>query len=122
MTDSILSSVKKSLGITEADESFDFEIILFINTVLANLNQIGAGPENGFQIEDKDATWTSFLGSDPRLNNIKSYVYLKVRLLFDPPATSFAITAVENQAKELEYRIYTTKEVEKWQETTFLMP
>lgn len=111
---SILTTVKKSLGLVESDTSFDSDILLFINSVLANLNQIGVGPENGFQIEDKTVTWESFLGTDPRLNNVKTYVAMKVRLLFDPPATSFAITAIENQVKELEYRIYTAREVAKW--------
>jgi len=113
---SILTTVKKSLGLVEDDASFDTDILLFINSVLANLNQIGVGPENGFQIEDNTATWESFLGTDPRLNNVKTFVYLKVRMLFDPPATSFAIAAIENQAKELEYRIYTAREVAQWPE------
>jgi hypothetical protein len=113
---SILTTVKKSLGLVESDESFDPDIVLFINSVLANLNQIGVGPVDGFQIEDKSATWESFLDADPRLNNVKAFVYLKVKLLFDPPATSFAIQAVESQAQELEYRIYTAMEVSKWQE------
>lgn len=112
---SILTTVKKSLGLADADTSFDSDILLYINSVLSTLNQIGVGPDDGFQIEDKTATWESFLGTDPRLNNVKVYVHLKVRLLFDPPATSFAIAAIENQAKELEYRIYTAREVAKWQ-------
>lgn len=114
MESSILITVKKSLGIDEADTAFDPDILLFTNSVLSTLNQIGVGPENGFQIEDKDATWDELLGSDLRLNNVKAYVYLKVRMLFDPPPTSFAIAAVEAQAKELEYRIYTVMEVDKW--------
>lgn len=115
--DSILNTVKKSLGIDADYAAFDTDILMFTNAVLANLNQIGVGPDNGFQIEDADATWDELLGSDPRLNNVKAWVYLKVRLLFDPPATSFGIAAMENMAKELEYRIYTTAEVEKWQDT-----
>lgn len=97
-------------------EVFDPDILLFTNSVLANLNQIGVGPDVGFQIEDKDATWEDFLGTDPRLNNVKAYVHIKVRLLFDAPATSFAIAALESQAKELEFRIYMTAEVATWQE------
>jgi hypothetical protein len=111
---SILTSVKKALGLVEADTSFDVDILMHINSVLATLNQIGVGPENGYQIEDKVATWDELLSDDPRLNNVKSYLYLKVRLLFDPPATSFAIKAFEDQIKEFEYRIYTFEEVEKW--------
>lgn len=114
MATSILSTVKKSLGLVE-DDSYDTEVILFTNTVLATLNQIGVGPETGFQIEDAEATWDDLLGTDPRLNFVQSYVHIKVKLLFDPPATSFVIKAFEDQAKELEFRIYTTKEVDKWQ-------
>lgn len=114
MEDSILTTVKKTLGIDEADESFDTDILLFINSVFSTLNQIGVGPDDGFQIEDKVATWDSLLGSDPRLNSVKAYTHLKVRMLFDPPATSFAIKAIEDQARELEVRINTFVEVEKW--------
>lgn len=114
METSILTTVKKSLGVEEDYVAFDSDILMFTNSVLSTLNQIGVGPEEGFQIEDKDATWEQFLGTDPRLNNVKAYVYLKVRLLFDPPATSFAIQAIQDQAKELEYRIYTAAEVAKW--------
>lgn len=112
--DSILSSVKKSLGVEESDESFDPDILMFTNSVLATLNQIGVGPENGFQIEDKNATWDELLGGDPRFNTVQSYVYLKVQMLFDPPPTSFVIAAKEALAKEFEFRIYTLAEVEKW--------
>lgn len=115
MEDSILTTVKKTLGLDEAYTAFDLDITLHINSILSNLNQIGVGPVNGFQIEDESTTWGDFLGDDPRLNNVKSFMYLKVRMLFDPPATSFAIDAFERNAKELEYRIYTTMEVDKWQ-------
>lgn len=115
MESSILTSIKKSLGLDEDYVAFDPDILMFTNTVLATLNQLGVGPVNGYQIEDKDSTWDEFLGSDLRLNTVKSYVLLKVRLLFDPPATSFAIAAIEANAKELEYRIYTVMEVDKWQ-------
>lgn len=115
MSTSILNDVKKTVGLVEDDTSFDTDILLFTNSVLSNLNQIGVGPEAGFRIEDDAATWGDLLGDDLRLNNVQAYVCLKVRLLFDPPATSFAIKAFEDQAKELAYRIYTTKEVDKWQ-------
>jgi type II secretory pathway component HofQ len=115
VADSILNTVKKSLGIEADYTAFDVDILMFTNAVLSNLNQIGVGPVNGFQIEDASATWDDLLGDDPRLNNVKAFVYLKVRMLFDPPATSFAIQAMETNAKEFEYRIYTTVEVDKWQ-------
>jgi hypothetical protein len=115
VADSVLTTIKKTLGLGESDESFDIDVLLHINSVLATLNQIGVGPDNGFQIEDASATWDDFLGSDARLNNVKGYVALKVRLLFDAPPTSFAIAAVEANIKEYETRIYLASEAEKWQ-------
>jgi len=112
---SILTTVKKSLGIDDKDYNFDTDILMFTNSILASLHQIGVGPRNGFQIEDESATWDDLLGGDSRLNNVQAYVHLKVRLLFDPPATSFAIDALKDQAREMEYRIYTASEVDKWQ-------
>jgi hypothetical protein len=115
VADSILTSVKKNLGYEEDDTSFDPDIRMFTNTVLATLNQIGVGPENGFQIEDKSATWDDLLGAtDPRLNFVQTYVYVKVRLIFDPPTSSFGIKAMEDVAKELEVRIYLLREADKW--------
>jgi hypothetical protein len=111
---SILTSIKKALGLVESYEAFDPDIVMYTNTVFSTLNQLGVGPELGFQISDKTATWESFLGSDPRLNFVQSYVYLKVRLLFDPPATSFAIAAFEKQIEELGWRISVFREGEKW--------
>lgn len=118
--DSILSSVKKALGIDADYTAFDVDILMHINSVLANLDQIGVGPDGGLQIEDADATWDLLLGTDNRLNNVKSYIYLKVRLLFDPPATSFGIQAIEDLAREMETRIYiyTNKEAEPWEDLT----
>lgn len=110
---SILTSIKKALGIDESYTVFDPDILMHINSTLATLNQIGVGPVNGFEIEDKDATWDDLLGSDPRRNFVKTWMYSKVRLIFDPPATSFAIQAVNDVIKELEFRIYTFEEVEK---------
>lgn len=111
---SILTSVKKSLGLDESYTAFDSDILMFTNTALATLTQLGIGPVNGFQIDDKTATWESFLGVDPRLNFVPTYVLLKVRLLFDPPATSFAIDAIKSQITEYEFRINMFREVEKW--------
>ena len=122
MATSILSTVKKSLGLVEDDTSFDTEVILFTNSVLATLNQIGVGPETGFQIEDAGATWDDLLGADSRLNFVQSYVHIKVKLLFDPPATSFAIKAMETIASELESRISTVREVDKWNTEQAALP
>lgn len=106
MNDSILTSVKKGVGgITEMDESFDSDIILYINTVLAKLTQLGVGPVKGFQIEDKTATWTDFVGDDPRLNMVQSFVILSVRMLFDPPTSGSTSKAFEDQIAEYEWRL-----------------
>jgi hypothetical protein len=105
MTDSILDSMKKVLNIGTGDTAFDPDIIMHINSVFSTLTQLGVGPDEGFMIEDNAAVWNSFLGGDIRLNNVKSYVYLRVRRLFDPPATSFLLASIKEQEKELEWRI-----------------
>lgn len=111
---SILDSTKKALGIGFDYDVFDPDIIMHINSVFSTLNQLGIGPEEGFMIESDQETWDSFLGVDLRLNSVKSYVFLKVRLLFDPPANSFAIAAVEKQAQEYEWRLNAYREGQSW--------
>lgn len=101
--DSILTSIKKLLGITEDCNSFDGDLILHINTVLASLNQLGVG--NGFSITGDKETWTELLGNDSRLNLVKSYVHLRVKSLFDPPLSTSVSDAIERNIKELEWRI-----------------
>lgn len=114
MTDSILDSVKKNLGI-EADYTvFDSDILMHINSVFSTLNQLGIGPLGGFMIEDSAANWVDFLDDDPRLNSVKTYMYLRVRVLFDPPATSFHLTALHQQIMELEWRINAMREDLLW--------
>ena len=100
---SILTSIKKLLGITESCTDFDTDIIMHINTVLMTLNQLGVGTE-GFQIEDKNAVWSEFI--DPnKLAATKSYVHLRVKLLFDPPLNSAIIEAIKESIRELEWRL-----------------
>lgn len=101
----ILTSVKKTLGIAESDTSFDTDIVIHINSAFSTLWQLGAGPEAGFQIEDDTVEWEALYGDDPRFNLIQTYVYLSVRLVFDPPPTSFAIAAAERQLQEMAWRI-----------------
>lgn len=108
--DSILNSIKKILGIAPDNEEFDVDIIMHINSTFSTLNQLGIGPGDGFMIEDVDATWDDFLLGDNRLNSVKTYMGLKVRLAFDPPPTSFGITAMENQIKEHEWRLNVARE------------
>ena len=114
MTDSILNSIKKILGLDPAYLAFDLDILMHINTVFFTLNQLGIGPENGFAIEDDQATWVSFLGPDPRFNAVKTYVCLRVRTLFDPPTTSYLISAMKEQVQELEWRLNVQRESDSW--------
>ena len=114
MAQSILNSTKKILGLTEDDTSFDLDILLHINSVLAILTQVGIGPEEGFTIEDSTPTWEAFVGTDKQLSLVKTYVYLKVRLVFDPPTTSFAIESFNEQVRELEWRLNVHREGESW--------
>lgn len=111
---SILNSTKKVLNIDEDYKAFDPDILMHINSVFSTLNQLGIGPINGFMIEDETTEWSAFFGTDPRLNSIKTYVYLRVRMLFDPPQASYLITALQEQAKELEWRLNNFREQTEW--------
>lgn len=110
--DSILTSVKKLLGMDEEYTAFDMDVIIHINTALAILCQLGVGPDSGFRIHDASATWSDFMGDDPRLDSVKDYVYLKTRLLFDPPSSSAAIQSTEKLLSEIEWRLNVTAESE----------
>lgn len=114
MTDSILDSTKKTLNLASDYTAFDQDIILHINSVFSTLNQLGIGPSVGFMIADKTPVWADFLEGDLRLNNIKSYMYLRVRLLFDPPTLGYVIDAMKDQIKELEWRINVQRESIAW--------
>lgn len=105
--DSILTSIKKLLGIAEEYTQFDDDIIMHINTVFLNLTQLGVGPEEGFYIEDDTADWEDFVDveSNIPLQAVKSYVYLKVKLLFDPPLSSSVIESTNRMIAELEWRL-----------------
>lgn len=105
MNESILTSIKKLLGIPEQYEQFDQDIVIHINSVFFILNQLGVGPEEGFSIADKTAVWSDFLGDAKNLESVKSYVYLKTRLLFDPPTSSAAIESLNRLTGEMEWRI-----------------
>lgn len=103
--DSILDSVKKCLGIPKEYQVFDQDIIMHINSVFFTLNQLGVGPEDSFSISDSSSVWTDFIPEGSKLEAVKSYMYLKVRMLFDPPTSSFVLTSMENMAKEYEWRL-----------------
>ncbi len=103
--ESILTSIKKLLGIAEEYDHFDPDIIMHINSVFMILNQLGVGPETCFQIEDELATWADFLDDPTRLPMVKSYMGHKVRLLFDPPSSSTHMNAITQMINEFEWRL-----------------
>ena len=108
--DSILTSIKKLLGFEEGYTQFDSDIIIYINATLMILQQLGVGPITGFSIMDKTKTWTDYLGSREDLEAVKTYVYLKVKLMFDPPSSSFVLESIKTLIAELEWRINTQVE------------
>ncbi len=109
--ESILTSIKKLLGIDEEYEHFDTDIIIYINTALSILTQIGVGPNEGFTIRDNSSTWSEFIQNDKTLETVKTYILLKVRLLFDPPTSSTVIDSFNKQLTELESRILIASEM-----------
>lgn len=105
ITQSILLTIKKMLGVAEEYHAFDLDIIININSVFLNLNQLGIGPVKPFQITGVEETWLDFLGDQEEfVAGVQSYVYIKVRLLFDPPTNSFLVNSFQEQIKELEWR------------------
>lgn len=104
-TDSILTSVKKLLGITEECTDFDADIIMHINSTLMILTQIGVGPPEGFFIEDETVSWVDFIEDINKLEAVKTYVYMRVRLMFDPPSSSAVMDAMNRTINELECRL-----------------
>lgn len=103
--ESILTSIKKLLGIAEEYDHFDQDVIMHINSVLMILNQLGVGPPEGFAIEDDGATWSDFIPDSSKIELVKSYVYLKVRLLFDPPTSSAVMDSINRSISEFEWRL-----------------
>lgn len=112
ITDSILDSTKKVLGLETDNTDFDVDVIMHINSVFSILHQLGIGPIEGFTIEGADELWADFLADVEPLNMVKTYVYLRVRMIFDPPITSFGIEAMNNQIDELTSRISVHREYE----------
>ena len=103
--ESILTSIKKLIGIDEECDAFDPDIIMHINSALMILAQLGVGPPKGFRIQDAEATWSDFLQDDTNLESVKSYIHHKVVLMFDPPTNSAVIAAREHTIRELEERL-----------------
>ena len=105
MDDSILATVKKMLGLDINYDAFDTDVIVFINTTMMTLQQLGVGPTAGFTVSDISQKWNDFLPSDTMLEGVKTYIYLCVKMVFDPPVSSFVMDAMKQQKEELEWRI-----------------
>lgn len=103
--DSILLSIKKDLGLDPGMTHFDPDIIMCINTALNVLTQLGVGPIEGFSISSSSDTWDQFIGEDQRLNMVKTYVFIKTKIMFDPPTTGAVLEVYKELAKEYEWRI-----------------
>lgn len=103
--ESILTSIKLLLGITEDYDYFDAQIITHINSVFMILTQLGVGPPEGFIINDKSNTWNEFIQDGKNLELVKSYVHLKVRTLFDPPSSSVVMESTNRMINEFEWRL-----------------
>lgn len=115
MEESILIGTKKILGIAQEYTAFDHDIMTHINTAFSTLTQLGVGPANGYMIDDENDHWTDFImEGDPQFNAVRTYVYLKVRLYFDPPTTSYLIGAFDKQIQELEWRLNVHREETQW--------
>ena len=106
MDDSILNTIKQMLGLDSDYDAFDTDVIIHINSALSTLSQVGVGPSIGFKITGPDEMWSEFIGYGINdLESVKTYVYCKVKMLFDPPASSFVMKAMEENCKEIEWRL-----------------
>lgn len=114
--ESILTSIKKMLGITSDYTIFDSDIIMHINTVLMTLNQLGVGPDEPAFIKNELDTWEKIFGDRKDIEAIKTYIYIKVRIVFDPPTSSFVLEALNRTASELEWRLNVQAEIMKKEE------
>jgi len=111
---SILDDTKKLLGLAPDYDAFDLDVIIGINSALSTLHQLGVGPEDGFSIAGRTSKWKDFIGNDPLLSEVLTYVGLKTRLVFDPPANSYTIQAFEKIIAELEFRLNVKAEENNW--------
>lgn len=103
---SILNETKAGLGLAEDHTAFDTELVMFINSVLSRLTQLGAGPQNtGFRITGKAETWEQFMGPSAKLDMVKGYMFNRVKLYFDPPEIGFVLTMMKEQIEKDEYLI-----------------
>jgi hypothetical protein len=122
MEESILKSTKKILNLADDYTPFDLDIITHINAAFSVLDQLGVGPEGGFSIVDDTTLWSEYTAPPNQLQLVKTYVYLKVRLVFDPPATSFLIESMNKQILEYEWRLNVLRERELYPESSYSGP
>lgn len=108
--DSILKSVKKILGLADEYDVFDLDVIMHINSGFTTLHSAGIGPSTVFSIEDDSTTWSEFIDGFTELNSVRTYMSMYVKLIFDPPATSFTISAMEKQLEEYLWRMHVSSE------------
>lgn len=105
MTDSILNTIKQMVGVEPDYDAFDMDLVVDINSAFYSLRQLGVGPNEGFTISDETAKWNEFVEDSSLLSLVKTYIYLKVRMLFDPPTNSFLTASIEKQISEYEWRL-----------------
>ena len=105
METSILTSTKKLLGIDEGYDAFDLDIITFMNSAFATLTQLNVGPVEGFAITGAEEEWSEFVTDIQQLSQVRTYIFLKARLMFDPPATGYLVDAMKQQISEAEFRL-----------------
>lgn len=108
MEESILNSLKKMLGMPSEFTAFDTDLLIHINSIFMTLHQLGVGPEEVFRISGQSETWASFLTNsrtETDLNGVMDYMYLKLRILFDPPSSSYVLSSLERQMEEYEWRL-----------------
>lgn len=108
--DSILTSIKKLLGLPESATEFDGDLMVFINNEINVLRQMGVGPLDGYRVTSADQTWADYIGDEPRFDMIKDAVYLRVKILFDTPQSGIVLECLKEQLKEAEWRLATEME------------
>lgn len=113
MNESIFESIKALIGPDSSYDVFDTDIMIHINTALSVLTQLGVGPSEGFMITGANETWGDFIDNDKTLNMVKTYVYMKVKIAFDPPSNSSVLSAYQEACKEFEWRLNVAVDPEK---------
>jgi hypothetical protein len=105
LDESIFNTIKKMLGLEDDYTPFDADVLVLINSAIMSLMQLGVGPKKGFVVRDYNDTWSDFLTNDVNLEATKNYIYLKVRITFDPPTSSAVLESYKQQIQELEWRL-----------------